>query len=71
MKFVSSGQEKAFYTALEAYKQEFGPENIIIVIPKEWVGHIGYGKYYPCTVKIWDSDKVGIRVNNFSANIDI
>lgn len=75
MKFISSTQQQLFYTTLEAYKAEFGAENIFLVIPRSWVGHIGYGKYYPIGVKVWnadwDSNTVGIRVNNFSANVNI
>lgn len=71
MKFVSSGQERIFNEVLTIYEEEFGSENIVVVVPKIWAPYISYRKYHPITIKVWDHDIVGIRVDKFTAKYDM
>lgn len=47
MRFKTPSEERVFSVALSAYEEEFGAENIIIVIPKSWVNSIDWRSVPP------------------------
>lgn len=70
--FKNSDDEKLFERALATYRQEFGPENLIIYLPRRVCGNLSENLVHdPMIIKFWKKNLYSIRVREMSAGYDL
>lgn len=65
--FLSEEKEGEFFSTLAAYEAEFGADRLIVIIPTSWLKSIDLNVFQPMTVKTWNTEAIGIRVQKISA----